>query len=234
MHRLLRAFANAASLTMTVLVPSAAAQNKNICLPEAVGLPSLGVVQMNTGPNWWGSISQKMTRLDDPRWNGAVSQDFNGEVTFRALHRSGTTIDTLFLSWTAKIDEVLNVADIFSVPPSGDQLIVGFKQSGGDTILIHFGLNTNSPQDAYAGASTALYTWNGSWSATGAIPSWISAMTRTWTWANAAGTKANWTFQMVVPINAAGIGTGTGPGLNLTNAKQFDMFYAFLVNMPNT
>ncbi len=134
MHRLLRAFANAASLTMTVLVPSAAAQNKNICLPEAVGLPSLGVVQMNTGPNWWGSISQKMTRLDDPRWNGAVSQDFNGEVTFRALHRSGTTIDTLFLSWTAKIDEVLNVADIFSVPPSGDQLIVGFKQSGGDTI----------------------------------------------------------------------------------------------------
>jgi len=173
-----------------------------------------------------------MTRLDDPRWRGSVSQDFNGEVEFRALHRTGSTIDTLFLSWQAKIDLQLDQANVNINPPTGDQLVVGIKQQTGPAIIIHFGLaSTAAGQEAaQSGVGFVVYTWDGTTLTTVSPPSWITTAAATWTRVNGP-TNARWAFQMVVPINLGGIPAG----VNLNTAtKAFEMFYAFLVTMPSS
>jgi len=216
------------ALVLTTLAPKVRAQD--ICIPEAFGVPNLNGLPMNGAPIWWGTSATMMTRLDDPRWRGAVSQDFNGEVAFRALHRTGAT-DTLFLSWQAKIDRQLDQANVNINPPTGDQLVVGIKQLTGPAVIIHFGLaSAAAGQEAsQSGVGFVAYTWDGTTLSPAGAPQWITGAARTWTWVDVPNNKARWTFQMVVPISAGGITAGVN--LN-TTTKAFQMFYAFLVKMP--
>ena len=231
MNRTLLPYLGPLGLALTVL-PNAVAQN--LCIPEAFGLPNLGVsaVSMFGAPMWWvPGGSTNMTRLDDPRWNGAVSQDINGEVTFRALHHKAGTTDTLFLSWQAKIDQTLDQSDVASNTtgdPTGDQLVVGFKQPTGSATIIHLGLGSSAAgQEANkAGVAYKAYTWDGmALTPLGPLP-WIDNAKAAWTWEDAPNSKARWTFQIVVPISAM-----INSGVNIS--QSFNMFYAFLVEMKD-
>jgi hypothetical protein len=217
------------ALALTVLVPNVGAQD--ICLPEALGVPNLNGLSMADAPIWWGTGGTMMKRLDDPRWRGAVSQDINGEVSFRALHRTGTPSgkpDTLFLSWTVKIDQNLVVANVNVNPPTGDQLVVGIKVQGvTPSIIIHLGINSSTTKDAEP-VGSVVYQWDGM-SLKEVHPKWINDAARAWTWSDMAN-KARWTFQLAVPIGSGGIDF-----VNLnTTTKKFEMFYAFLVKMPSS
>jgi len=220
------------TIAYMALIPRAGAQS--LCIPEVYGVPNLGSgTSMYNAPNWWSpptipTGSPLWTRLDDPRWNGAVSQDMNGEVTFRALHRTGTTTDTLLLSWTAKIDQSLETGTVTGNPPTGDQLIVGLLQKTGTAILFHFGLlSTAAPLDAANNASMVIYPLTGTTlSPAIAAPPWINATLRTWT-----DNNARWTFQMAVPIAAGNVNAGLDFDMG---TKQFQMFYAFLVDISGT
>jgi len=218
-------------LLLMALAPPLCAQTKDICLPEAWGVPNLNGLPMNNGPIWWGTSATIMTRLDDPRWRGAVSEDHNGEATFRALHRTGVSTDTLFLSWTVKIDNYpLDVASLSANPPSGDQLVIGFKQKSDKAIIIHLGLGATSLGDATDYAARKVYTWDETTLTGISVPQWIVDATRTWISVD-VNNKPQWTIQMVVPISAAGIGTGINLDLG---SKQSQMFYALLVKWPGS
>ena len=217
-------------LTLTLTALAMKVQSQSICIPEARGVPNLNGQPMNGPPNWRGGPTMMLTRFDDPRWRGAVSQSHNGEVEFRALHKTGSP-DTLFLSWRALIDGSLDQppTSIGTSPTYGDQLVVGIKQPNDKSIIIRLGFGPNPSDNEEAGSVRyGVYEWDSVNPLTSAgSPPWINSAAA-WTWLDAQSGNRSWSFQIAIPISTGGINSG----VNIPTS--FQMFYAFLVQMATT
>jgi len=224
-------------LSAVSLNGSLVAQQDVTCVPYAAGPPWLP-----GAPNWWsGSAPPNFdTRLDDPRWLGAVGHTgSNQEVEFRAVHRP----DSLFLSWIVHVDDGVQ-SGIY-----GDAVWFGIQQGTTEKALLFKFTPTGIPVVGAAQTSYGVDIFEGSdgttpstpmtltlirttYSVTGipTPPAWTT-VTRKWvpTLGN-AGVGAAWAFQTVVPISSLGL----NQGVKLNTSQNFKMWYALYVILANT
>lgn len=219
------------------------------CVPFGSGVPP-----NLRPPNWWLSTApQYTTRLDDPRWQGAVGHSDGStmaeHVEFQAIHRTGPP-DSLYLSWFVKVDNEIQPGLL------GDAVWFGIQQGTNNPVLVKLTLTgpavvgeaqgqVNYGVDVFQGSGTgSAITLTPIRSSTGGIdettgdplpapPAWMLETTALWISSlGLGGTSASWAFQTVVPISGGGLDVG----IDLDVANNFSMWYQIhlvLDGLPN-
>jgi len=188
------------------------------CVSEAVGVPFAP-----GPPKWWDSTppgsAAIFQRIDDPRWKRAAAITHGSgateQVSFRALHHTDGTSQSMYFSWWAKVAPSATATD--------NLLYVGLKPSGvGTPILIKVNLTALNAKDTtdYAVSVHAVNN-NGTFGPPiNPDPAWTNNI-RIW-----ANTPMNtWAIHVNVPI-----GSDLGTGFSL--GPDFNMWYEVLQGTP--
>lgn len=155
------------AVTLTTSGLAAAVPARNVCVPQAVGVPS------RSGPpdwmGWTGGTGLVETALDDPRWLGASGQTFSTGGALAPLHtrmlwaQVGTT-RYLYLSFLVDLDGVTGAGlstprDIFVGFRRPAPITVGTSQEFGYIFEFHLnGVGAGSSTHAIAPTHCATFT----------------------------------------------------------------------------
>src|SRR5882724_3842712 len=122
------------SLLATVSLATLAARADDLCLPLAPGVPGM----YGQPPDWSAGGGTFGKKLNDPRWTGAVREDFPvfgagmmPEVAFRGLYSGGTKI---YYSLQTLVDD--------GVTTDNDAVYVGFASSTTSARILKVTLKT--------------------------------------------------------------------------------------------
>jgi hypothetical protein len=176
----------AASATFFALEASAA---DHLCLPEVVGVPGMS----KQAPDWTSSGGLFAKELDDPRWTGAVREDFpifgNGsstEVTFRGLFQGSK----LYLSFQALVDD--------GVTDGLDAIYVGFSSSTTSARILKITLHSTLKLEGDTTPTNrdlATWKWEGAgWASTGLPDAWATSPKAIGLW---SVPSSSWAVQVV-------------------------------------
>ena len=169
--------------------PAAVAQpGRPVGVPIAQGVPG-----DSNPPNWLPALPNPDSRVDDPRWRGAVKLTHGGPAVsapgaeFRAVYKGGFA----YLSWVVKQDPM--------IAPGADRLYVGFSLPEGnattratvvavtiDSLAGTAATGAKRTLAVYSGTAAEIAANGGNWP-TRAVPTWatdtavwIDSINRTW------------------------------------------------------
>lgn len=191
------------------------------CIPPAVGVPFAP-----GPPKWWDSTvpgsAAIYNRIDDPRWKTASSITHGSgaieQLSFRALHHTDATGQSIYLSWWVKVAPV--------APATQNILYVGLRPSGGGTnTLVKVRLTSNSAKctSDYDIGVYAVDAFGDFGTPINPDPAWTDKIR---IWANDPVSNT-WAIHVNVPIDAD-LGKGTILG------TDFSMWYQILQGTPST
>jgi hypothetical protein len=161
----------------------------HLCLPEVVGVPGMS----KQAPDWSSSGGPFAKSLDDPRWTGAVREDFpifgggsKTEVAFRGLFQ-GTKV---YLSFQALVDD--------GVTDGLDAVYIGFASSATSARILKITLlwpGELAGDTTPTNRGLATWKWEGAgWASTGLPDAWATASNAMALW---SVQSSSWAVQVV-------------------------------------
>jgi hypothetical protein len=222
------------ALLLALLSWSATRASAQICFPPAVMVPA----SPTAAPDWWSAGaslvgSQTTSFLDDPRWNGALSQNVLEYERFRVVVQTDAGVQYLVMSWEVRAD--MNSA--------GDRLYFGLWDDASNSGNVYRLTRSASAQTPTAGAQGAAafsgkvfagagapgsVAWTGSHTVPPPpLPAWLTTDARVdVTCATPPTTQCDrWAFRIRAPLSAAANPADVAPtGLKLSG-PNFHFWY---------